>query len=119
MSKSTAVPVTAAALTTPNSQAEEWATRINIQRGRSVEAIIETGRLFQQAKDELEHGEWGRMFKEKLVPVSQATADQYMAVARHPILSNSEHAQILPASWSTLYRLARLSDVVGAKRPSR
>jgi hypothetical protein len=33
-----------------------------------------------------------------------------MAVARHPVLSNSAHVQSLPQSWGTLYELTKLDD---------
>ena len=46
------------------------------------------------------------------LPFSLATAEQLMAIARHPVISNSDHGQILPASWRTLYQLTRLSEEV-------
>ena len=44
------------------------------------------------------------------MPFSAATAEQLIAIARHPILANPDHAQNLPPSWTTLYRLSRLSE---------
>jgi hypothetical protein len=35
-------------------------------------------------------------------------AERLMQIARHPVLSNSAHAPILPLSWMTLYTLAKL-----------
>lgn len=88
--------------------AEQWADRITTQLSKSVESIIATGRLLIQAKRALPHGEWGRMFKDGLVPFSQNTADRLMAIASHAVLSNSAHVQNLPASWGTLYELTKV-----------
>jgi len=88
-------------------RADEWADRICRQLGKSVEAIIEVGRLLVAAKAKLPHGEFGRMFHEHMVPFGQATGEQLMAIATHPVISNSDHGQILPPSWRTLYQLTR------------
>ena len=89
-------------------RAEKWADQICVQLGKSVESIIEVGRLLIKAKADLEHGEWGRMFDEGLVPFSQQTANKLMAVSEHPQLSNSAHGRDLPPSWTTLYELSRV-----------
>lgn len=88
-------------------RAEQWASRICAQLGKSVEGIIETGRLLAAAKGELAHGEWTRMFDDGLVPFTLNTAERFMKVAKHPQLSNSAHAQTLPPSWYTLYELSK------------
>ena len=54
--------------------ADQWAERICVQLRKSVESIIQVGRLWVEAKDDLEHGEWGRLLDDKLVPFSQDTA---------------------------------------------
>jgi hypothetical protein len=89
-------------------KAEQWADRVCAQLGKSVDAIIEVGRLLVKAKADLAHGEWGRLFKEELVPFSQNTAGRLMAVAEHPVLTNSAHAQNLPPSWTSLYELTKV-----------
>jgi Protein of unknown function (DUF3102) len=91
-------------------RAEQWADRICTQLGKSVEAIIETGRLLVKAKADLSHGEWGRLFDESLVPFSQNTAGRLMAVADNPVLANSAHVQNLPPSWGTLYELTKVPE---------
>lgn len=91
-------------------RAEQWANQICAQLSKSAEAIIATGRLLVKAKADLPHGEWGRMFEDKLVPFSQNTAGQLMKIAEHPKLSNSVHAQNLPPSWTTLYELTKVPD---------
>jgi hypothetical protein len=88
--------------------AEQWADRIRTQLGQSVEAILEVGRLLQQAKAALVHGEWGRMFSEGLLPLSPRSAQRLMAIADHAVLSNTTHGSHLPPSWRTLYELTKL-----------
>ncbi len=88
-------------------RAEQWADRICAQLGKSVEAIIETGRLLIRAKADIAPGEWVRFFDEGLVPFSVNTAQRLMKIAAHPQLSNAAHVQHLPPSWGTLYELSK------------
>lgn len=91
-------------------RAEQWASQICAQLSKSAEAIIATGRLLVKAKADLPHGEWGRMFEEKLIPLSQGTAERFILIANHRLLSNSAHAPNLPSSWMTLYELTKVPD---------
>jgi len=91
--------------------AEQWASRICTQMGKSVESILDIGRLLIKAKSELAHGEWGRMFDDQLIPFGVRTAEMLMSVALHPVLSNTKHVSHLPASWGTLYALTQVPDV--------
>jgi hypothetical protein len=66
------------------------------------------------------------LFDDKLVPFSQGTAERLMAIAKHPVLSNSAHAPTLPTSWTTLYELtkadrSKLKDAIkdGSITPDR
>jgi hypothetical protein len=89
-------------------RAEQWASQVCAQLGKSVEAIIEVGRLLVKAKADLPHGEWGRLFEDGLVPFSIDTAQRLMAIAMHPALSNAAHARYLPPAWGTLYELTKV-----------
>ena len=84
-----------------------WAEVIRTTWAKATEAIIETGKQLIAAKDDLGHGGF-----HELAPngtrFGWATADRLMAIARHSVLSNSAHAQSLPAHWTTLYELSRL-----------
>ncbi len=91
-------------------RAEQWANRISTELGKTVEAILDVGRLLVQAKADLDHGEWGRMFEERLLPFTQNTAHRLMLIAKHPVLSNCAHGHNLPPSWRTLYDLARIPE---------
>jgi hypothetical protein len=92
--------------------AEQWAGKIKAQIGKSVESIIGIGRMLIEAKAQLPHGEWGRMFDDGLLPFSHRSASCLMAIADNPVLSNSHHGANLPPSWRTLYDLARLPEPV-------
>jgi DUF3102 family protein len=91
--------------------AQTWAARITERWRASVESIIETGRLLAQAKATLPHGEFGAMCESQL-PFGARTAQRLIAIAQDNRLSNinSAHVSLLPASWSTLYELTKLSD---------
>lgn len=91
-------------------RAEEWADQISRQLAKSVESIIEVGRLLVKAKAKLDHGEWCRLFDEGLVPFGVRSAQMLMAVATNPQLSNTKHVSYLPPSWGTLYALTRVDD---------
>jgi hypothetical protein len=84
-------------------RAEYWAPRISAEWRKSVEAIIGVGRQLIAAQAAC-NGEYLRLFKGHDNPVSEPlpftanTAGRIMAVARHPILSDSAHVQTLPQS---------------------
>jgi len=90
------------------SNAEKWAAQICNKLSKSVDSIVEVGRALVSAKKELAHGEWQRLFDERMVPFSQSAAERLMKIATHPLLSQSAHASILPPSWYTLYELTKL-----------
>ena len=85
--------------------------RIASAWGKQVESIIETGQHLIQAKEELNHGAFEAMVQSKL-PFAPRTAQRLMNIAAHPVISNATHASLLPASWMTLYELARLPNEI-------
>jgi hypothetical protein len=89
----------------PQCTADEWAQIINNAWQKSVETILETGCRIIEAKDDLEHGAFEQMVQTKL-SFGPSTARKLMTIARHPVLSNRSHVNVLPASWGTLYALA-------------
>jgi len=94
--------------------AEYWADAICAEYRKSVDHIIETGRLLIEAKAQLKHGEWGRLTGETvddgrgLLPFSCGTARKFMAIAKDE--RNRSHVNDLPASWGTCYELTKLTD---------
>jgi hypothetical protein len=87
----------------------KWAKTITEKWNQLVESIFETGQTLIDAKDELDHGDFGHMIEEEL-PFGPSTAQRLMAIAAHPILSNTAHGPHLPPSWRTLYELSKLPD---------
>jgi hypothetical protein len=100
---------------------EEWeaTVRADIDHAiegirRTVEGWVAAGRHLQQAKDELDHGEFGPMLER--LKLHAKTAERYMTIARNPILSNPTHGSHLPTSLRTLSELATLpADFLKAK----
>lgn len=95
---------------------QEWARKINISMASSVAAIIETGRAFLDAKKELDHGDFQRLFANHPDPLpepvscSPGTAQRLMKIASNPVLAKAAHAPVLPCSWMTLYELTKVPD---------
>jgi Protein of unknown function (DUF3102) len=89
--------------------ATEFAARITACCRRSVEAIIEAGRLLTWAKAALPHGEFKGMVESQL-PFKLRAAEMLMAIHRDPRLVNAQYVAHLPPTTSTLYELTRLSD---------
>ncbi len=59
------------------------------------------------------------MFEDALVPFTIRTAQMLMAIAEHPQLSNSAHAQNLPPSWRTLYEFTKVEPKTPKKERMR
>ena len=61
---------------------ERWANRIREAHSKTVESIIETGRLLIEAKADCDHGEWGEITGETtgkpLLPFGWDNARRYM-----------------------------------------
>ncbi|MDP9236704.1 MAG: DUF3102 domain-containing protein [Chloroflexota bacterium] len=87
----------------------EWAAKIARTWRQALQAIVETGRLLVDAKQQLSYGEWGAMVKNDL-PFTPRYAQMLMAIARDPVLADAKHASLLPPSPDSLYRLSRLPD---------
>jgi hypothetical protein len=89
----------------------QWATRIWAVWQKSVDNIIETGRLLHAAKADpkMQHGEWGTMVESDL-PFNRHTAHKLMQIAGDKRLTNVSQGKHLPPSWTTLYELTKLDD---------
>jgi hypothetical protein len=85
----------------------EHVRRITAAWQKTVANIVETGRLLIEAKDDIGHGGFQVMIRAEL-PFGPSTAQRLMQIAEDPVLSNAAHAPLLPASWMTLYELAKL-----------
>ena len=90
-----------------------WAGRIRPHLLAAAESIIAAGRELLAAKEALPHGQFGPLLDE--LGLTPRTAQRFMAIARHPVLSDPTHVSHLPGAWGTLYELSRLpGDVVQA-----
>jgi hypothetical protein len=98
--------------TIPDCDIDAFALRIRTAWNKQIEGIIETGTLLIEAKTKLQHGQFGKMIEEKKLPFGWDAANKLMKIARHPVLSNSEHVMNLPPCWGTLYALCELPDDV-------
>ena len=88
---------------------ESWAARIAASWRKSVESILETGRLLAEAKALLPHGQFGLMIEVDL-PFTPSTAQRLMAIANDPRINDPGTIPLLPPSWGTLYALTKLPD---------
>jgi N6-adenosine-specific RNA methylase IME4 len=86
-----------------------WADRIAAAWQKSVEGVIEVGRLLTEAKAALDHGAFTEMIERDL-PFKARTAQRLMAIAADERLSNPTHVSLLPPHWGTLYELTKLSN---------
>jgi hypothetical protein len=91
------------------SAATKYAQRITACQLKSVNSIIECGRLLIAAKDELKHGEFLKMIENSL-PFKRSTAQALMKIASDGRIAKYQHAGCLPAHWSTLIKLTQLPD---------
>jgi hypothetical protein len=89
--------------------ATKYAQRITDCQRKSVDSIIECGRLLIAAKDELKHGEFLKMIENNL-PFKRSTAQAIMKIAADGRVTKSQHAGCLPVHWSTLVKLSQLPD---------
>ena len=88
---------------------EQWAARIAGAWRKSVEAILEAGRLLIEAKAALPHGAFADMIESDL-PFGARMAQMLMAIARNPRLVNAKHVSLLPPHVGTLYELTKLTE---------
>jgi hypothetical protein len=87
----------------------KYAQRIANCPRKSVNSIIECGRLLIAAKDELKHGEFLKMIENNL-PFKRSTAQALMKIAADGRITKYQQAGSLPAHWSTLAKLTQLPD---------
>lgn len=90
------------------SSPQDYADLITTEWRKSVEGIIGAGRWLTKAKKALDHGELGELYE--MLPFSDRTARRLMTIAASDRISNRTPGSDLPASWHTLYQLAKLTD---------
>jgi hypothetical protein len=104
---------------------KQWVDCINQRYRRHRSAIltedIAFGDWLLDKKQELRtRGDlWGRVFKDRGMECSQATAEKYMSIAGNSVMRDSAHAKIWPRSFYVRYLLStmpesRLQEVIEA-----
>jgi len=85
----------------------EWRTRIETAWSKSVESVIQVGRMVKQAKEEL-----GVSFSllETQLPFSSTVAAFLIKIAENPVLSNPAYYSRLPNAYNTLYHLTSVDE---------
>ena len=86
-----------------------YAQRITNCQRKSIQSIVECGRLLIVAKKELKHGEFLKMIENNL-PLKRSSAQAFMKIAADGRITKYQHAGCLPAHWSTLVKLTQLPD---------
>jgi hypothetical protein len=81
----------------------EYVRLIGEAKARAITAIVDVGKMLLEAKDALPHGEFIPMVENELRAIGGIRkAELLMEIARHPVLSDPQHAAHLPAAWTTL-----------------
>lgn len=90
-----------------NSELSEWRARIETAWSRSVESVIEVGRMVKQAKEQL--GVSYTLLETEL-PFSSTVAAFLIKIAENPVLSNPAYFARLPNGYNTLYHLTSVDE---------
>lgn len=90
-------------------QIEHYANVITAEHQKCASSIIETGRLLIEAKAAVEHGGWLMLVRKKL-PFKERTAQMFMEIAEHPVISNPKFISYWSPSWGTLYELTAFNE---------
>lgn len=85
----------------------DWAARIASAWSKTVQGLLEAGRLIAEAKAILPHGEFLAMVERDL-RFGKRTAQMLMKVGADERFA--KHASLLPPSWTTLLELTKLPD---------
>ena len=85
-----------------------WAEVIRRDLVAGTTAFISAGRKFIEAKQALK--ETNEYFTDLVTDLGYDldTVERWMAIARHPVLSDSENFRNLPTAWTTLHTLSRI-----------
>jgi hypothetical protein len=94
---------------TPAKTDDQWVAEIRAQHARTVDGILELGRMLIAAKADLGHGKFQIMISRRL-PFDKSTAQKLMKIAKDPRIANAAQARLLPSSWTTIIELAKLDD---------
>lgn len=91
---------------------EYWADWVGISWQMAVEYILETCEKAIKYRAHFEHGEWTEASKvlQHRLKLTQRSINMLIKIGECKAITNWKHASNLPASWTTLYELARLEE---------
>lgn len=93
----------------PLLNAARFAEAITFAWQTSIQGFIAAGQILTEAKTALQHGEFTHMVDEML-PFGKRVAQTLMRIAADKRLHARSIAALLPADYTTLYELTRLTD---------
>ena len=86
----------------------DYVRRFEAAFRKTVQGVLEAGRVLVEAHDNLKRGEWESLFRGGLLPITKRTANRLIAIAKSGILANGTNSSHLPYSWTTLYALSQV-----------
>jgi len=99
---------------------EEYVDSLNAQWQLGNDWVVDSGKLLNDAKEKLPHGEWTKMFLPDGTSATKGVvypgalkyelrvAQMFMSIARHPVLGDTSQSSFLPRSYKTRYTLSRI-----------
>jgi hypothetical protein len=69
---------------------------------------VELARLVAKARDNLEYGEWSRLWRSGELPFSKRKGEMLVVIGQGVGGLDAQNSAHLPVAWTTLYCLARL-----------
>jgi hypothetical protein len=87
---------------------------VEVEWAKTAAGRIRTGKRLQAMKDGVDHGEWLTAFRLSRMPFSLSTAQEYMRLARHRVIGNTQNSVYLPTKRQPQVMLAssKLPDSV-------
>jgi len=86
----------------------EWIDRIATTWARGAVGTLELARLVAKARDDLEYGEWSRLWGSGEIPFSKRKGEMLVVIGKGVGGLDAQNSAHLPVAWTTLYYLARL-----------
>ena len=74
----------------------DWVQIIRADLRQSVEGIVTAGQHLEEAKHQVDHGEWALLLDN--IGIKGSKARKFRAIGRHPVISNRSY-------WNTCYCL--------------
>jgi hypothetical protein len=85
-----------------------WIDKISRAWKGGPENTLALARLLHQARRNMEHGQWSRLWRSERVPFSKRKAEMLVIVGQGLEEVNANNCSHLPSSWRTLYYIAQL-----------